>query len=421
MNTADSRLNTFGVQTRRGLAMAMIAVGAVLSACGAEQAPVAAEQAQPVKVLVMRSDDVPVVGQYPGRLEGSKEVQVRARVEGILLRRTYTEGQQVEAGQLLFEIDSAPFEVALNRAKAQLAQARASLSAAERRWRRASELIKTNAISQRDRDDAESELDEARATLQLAEAEVSAAQINLDYCKVRAPISGITSREQVSEGSLVGPSANSLLTSITQLDPLWVNISMPDEMVLLLRRLLKEGELSYDESQRAVQIETAGEQTHPHLGHINFSDSVIDRNTGTVQFRATVDNPEGSLLPGQFVRVSLKGLYSRNSMVLPERAVLQNAQGSYVYVVNAEQRAEVRPVTLGLEVEGGRIVDSGLEPGDTVVLEGLVRVRPGALLEPEVIEITYDYGPEPHFDDEPEAPQMKLVQADLPTAQERVQ
>ena len=215
MNTADSRLNTFGVQTRRGLVIAMIAVVAVLSACGAEQAPVAAEQAQPVKVLVMRSDDVPVVGQYPGRLEGSKEVQVRARVEGILLRRTYTEGQQVEAGQLLFEIDSAPFEVALNRAKAQLAQARASLSAAERRWRRASELIKTNAISQRDRDDAESELEEARATLQLAEAEVSAAQINLDYCKVRAPISGITSREQVSEGSLVGPSANSLLTSIT--------------------------------------------------------------------------------------------------------------------------------------------------------------------------------------------------------------
>ena len=421
MNTAVSRQIPCGLQKMPARLMALVLAATALAGCGEKPAPSTAEQAQPVKVIRMRSDDVPVVGQYPGRLEGSKEVQVRARVEGILLRRTYTEGQQVEAGQLLFESDAAPFEVALNRAQAQLAQARANLSAAERRWQRASELIKTNAISQRDRDDAESELEAARATLQLAEAEVSAAQINLEYCKVRAPISGITSREQVSEGSLVGPAGNSLLTSITQLDPLRVNISMPDEMVLLLRRLLKEGELRYDESQRAVQIETAGEQIHPHLGHINFSDSVIDRNTGTVQFRATVDNPDGSLLPGQFVRVSLKGLYSRNSIVLPERAVLQNAQGSYVYVVNAEQRAEVRSVTLGLEVDGGRVVDSGLEPGDTVVLEGLVRVRPGALLAPEVIELSYDYGPEPHFDDEPLQRALKLVKADTASREERVQ
>ncbi|WP_372876925.1 efflux RND transporter periplasmic adaptor subunit [Spongiibacter marinus] len=380
----------------------LVAVTTLLLVAGCDQTPPPApeERAQPVKTVVLKAEDVPVGGQYPGSMESSKEVQVRARVEGILLHRRYTEGARVEAGQLLYEIDAAPFEVALSRSRAQLANARASLSSAERRWRRASELIQSNAISQRDRDDAESGLEQARAAVQLAEAEVRAAQINVDYCKVRAPISGMTSRERVSEGSLVGPN-NSLLTTITQLDPLWVNISLPDEMVLLLRRMLKDGELSYDESQRAVLIETAGNQQHPHLGHIDFSDSTIDRRTGTVQFRATVANPDGSLLPGQFVRVRLQGLYSRNALVLPERAVLQNAKGSFVYVVNAQQRAEVRQVRLGLEVDGGRIVDAGLKAGEEVVVEGLVRVRPASLLAPQRIELTHNYGPKPNFADQP--------------------
>ncbi|WP_372863065.1 efflux RND transporter periplasmic adaptor subunit [Spongiibacter sp.] len=382
-----------------------VALAGVLVACDEAAVPAPVERAQAVKTLLLSPADVPVSGHYAGRMESSKEVQVRARVEGILLRRAYMAGQRVEAGQLLFEIDAAPFEVALSRSRAQLANARASLSSAERRWRRASELIQSNAISQRDRDDAESGLEQARAAVQLAEAEVSAAQINLSYCQVKAPIAGITSRELVSEGSLVGPN-NSLLTTITQLDPLWVNMSLPDEMVLLLRRMIKEGELSYDESQKAVIIETAGNQQHPYAGHIDFSDSAVDRLTGTVQFRATVANPDGSLLPGQFVRVRLQGLYSRDSLVLPERAVLQNAHGSYVYVVNGEQRAEVRQVGLGLEVEGGYIVESGLQAGEQVVVDGLVRVRPGALLAPELISLAYDYGPKPHFAD---APRQRLL------------
>lgn len=368
----------------------------VLSACDGAPPVAAVERSQPVKSLRLRPVDVPVGGQYPGRMESSQEVEVRARVEGILLHRRYTEGAAVAAGQLLYEIDAAPFEVALARSRAQLANAQAALSSAERRWRRASKLIKTNSISERERDDAESGLEQARAAVQLAKAEVQAAQINLDYCTVKAPIAGMTSREQVSEGSLVGP-GNSLLTTITRLDPLWVNISLPDEMVLLLRRMLKEGELTYDETKRAVLIETSGNQQHPQQGHIDFSDSTIDRRTGTVQYRATVPNPDGSLLPGQFVRVSLLGLYSRDAIVLPEKAVLQNAKGSFVYIVNGEQRAEVRQVQLGLEVTGGRIVEAGLKAGDEVVVEGLVRVRPGALLAPEAIELGYDYGPKPNF------------------------
>lgn len=342
------------------------------------------EHAQRVKVIKVEQRAVPVSEVFSGRAEGSKEVEVRARVEGILLRRAYVEGEKVEAGQLLYEIDAAPFEVALSRAEAQLAQAKATLSAAQRRWDRSTELIRKNAISQRDRDDAQSELEMARASVQLAQAEVRAAQISLDYCKVRAPISGITSRERVSEGSLVGPN-NNVLTTITQLDPIWVNMSLPDQIVILLRRMIKQGELAYDASQRGLKIETDVGEFHPYRGQVSFSDSAIDRRTGTIQYRATVPNPDGGLIPGQFLRVHFMGLYSADSIAIPERAILQDASGSFVYVVDAERRAKPRPVVVGLEVEGGLIIESGLNEGDRVVVDGMVRIRPGSLLDYEEV------------------------------------
>jgi membrane fusion protein (multidrug efflux system) len=332
-----------------------------------------------VNVLRVEALPVPIGGQYPGRALGSKEVQIRARVEGILLRRTYVEGQSVKAGQLLFQIDAAPFEVALNRSKAQLAQANAVLAAAQRRWNRAGELIKTNAISRRERDDTESDLDFARAAVQLAEAEVQAAQINLDYTQVKAPIAGVTSREQVSDGSLVGPS-NSLLTTITQLDPLWVTVSVPDKLVLTVREMIERGDAAYDAAKREVEIFTGSGESYPLAGHIDFTESAIDRLTGTVQLRATVPNPDGRLLPGQFLRLRLHGLFSLNAIVLPERAIQQGAQGVYVYRVDKNQRVEVVNITLGLESESGIIIDSGLQPGDLVVVDGVSRVQPGSLV-----------------------------------------
>lgn len=342
----------------------------------------------PIQVNVLRAVEhsVPIGGLYPGRTVGSKEVQVRARVEGILLRRAYTEGQAVTAGQLLFEIDAAPFVVALNRVKAQLAQANASLSAAERRWRRAQELIKTNAISRRERDDTESDLDFAKAAVKLAEAEVQAAQINLDYTQVKAPIAGITSREEVSEGSLVGPE-NSLLTTITQLDPLWINVSLPDKLVLGLRGMIDRGEAAF-EGKREVEVLVGQGETYPHFGLVNFTESAIDRRTGTVQLRAIIPNPESVLLPGQFLRVKLHGLMSLNSIVLPARAVMQGAQGAYVYKVGSDNQAEMLSVTLGMDAEEGVIIESGIEAGDLIVVDGVSRVQPGAVLATSELEVS---------------------------------
>ena len=362
-----------------------------LVACGNESP---AEQVHPpIEVNVVRAVEhsVPIGGLYPGRTVGSKEVQVRARVEGILLRRAYTEGQAVTAGQLLFEIDAAPFEVALNRVKAQLAQANATLSAAQRRWQRAQELIKTNAISRRERDDTESDLDFAKAAVKLAEAEVQAAKINLDYTQVKAPIAGITSREAVSEGSLVGPD-NSLLTTITQLDPLWVNVSLPDKLVLGIRRMIERGEAAF-EGKREVEIIVGQGEQYPFYGQINFTESAIDRRTGTVQLRAIIPNPDNALLPGQFLRVKLHGLMSLNSIVLPARAVLQGAQGTYVYKVGKDNKAEMVDVTLGMDADEGVIIESGVDAGDLIIVDGVSRVQPGAILDPRELEGANDSSP----------------------------
>jgi membrane fusion protein (multidrug efflux system) len=384
-----------------------------LVACGNESP---AEQVHPpIEVNVVRAVEhsVPIGGLYPGRTVGSKEVQVRARVEGILLRRAYTEGQAVTAGQLLFEIDAAPFEVALNRVKAQLAQANATLSAAQRRWQRAQELIKTNAISRRERDDTESDLDFAKAAVKLAEAEVQAAKINLDYTQVKAPIAGITSREAVSEGSLVGPN-NSLLTTITQLDPLWVNVSLPDKLVLGIRRMIDRGEAAF-EGKREVEIIVGQGEPYPYFGQVNFTESAIDRRTGTVQLRAIIPNPDNALLPGQFLRVKLHGLMSLNSIVLPARAVLQGAQGTYIYRVGKDNKAEMVDVTLGMDADEGVIIESGVDAGDLIIVDGVSRVQPGAILDPRELEGANDSSPS---EPEPIGPaEGESAQADITAAE----
>ncbi len=367
-------------------AICFLILATLISACDKKQQATPERPAIAVNVLKVDARAVPIGGLYPGRAMGSKEVQIRARVEGILLRRTYTEGQAVKAGQLLFQIDSAPFQVALNRSKAQLAQANAGLSAALRRWERAGELIKTNAISRRERDDAESDLNFAKAAVQLAEAEVEAAQINLDYTQVKAPIAGMTSREQLSEGSLVGP-GNSLLTEITQLDPIVVNVSLPDKLVLSIRRMIERGEVEFAEGKRDVEIILGPNDIYPHLGHVDFTESAIDKMTGTVQLRATVPNPDSSLLPGQFLRVRLHGLVSLKSIVVPARAIMQSAQGIYVFRVDKDNRAEIVNVTLGLESEEGVIIESGLNAGDLVVVDGVSRVQSGALLAPRLVKL----------------------------------
>lgn len=367
------------------LRVAALAGLLALAACGEDEqgGQAAAPTAPPPPQVTVQTVDltnVPIVEEYAGRTQGAREVQVRARVAGILLERTYEEGQTVRQGDLLFRIDPQPFKVKLQSAEAGLQQARARLTQAQRNWERAEDLWGSRTISARSHDDARAELDLARAAIAAAEAEVASARIDVGYTSVEAPVSGVTSLEGLPEGSLVGTSAdNSLLTTITQLDPIHVEFAFPEGEQMRRRQLLESGKASQDapEGRVPVAIVTGGGQVLPQEGWVDFTSSGVDPLTGTIKARAIVPNPDNRLLPGQFVRVRVKGLVRNDVAVIPDKALMQGPQGPFVYVVDAEGKAQVRPVQTAGLVDAGRIIEQGLKDGDKVITEGVIKVRPG--------------------------------------------
>ncbi|WP_420959305.1 efflux RND transporter periplasmic adaptor subunit [Brucella sp. IR073] len=333
-----------------------------------------------VSVVDVKPREVPLTYEYAARVSAFREVQVRARVGGILLHRNFTEGTEVKAGQVLFEIDPAPYEAELARAKAQLAQAEAQYTQSIRDAERAEQLVQQKVQSTATRDSAIATRDANAAAVAAAKAQVRTAELNLSYTKVTAPISGITSREQVPEGSLIGTDASSsLLTSITQLDPVYINFSFSDAEAAEIRRLLDVQEAKGgDPNKLKVKITFGDGQVYDHEGVIDFTSSSLDKETGTLGARAVVDNPDHRLIPGQFVRATIMGVTIDNAIVVPEAALMQGSQGQFVYVVGSDGKAQMRPVTVNRTVEGGWLVSSGLNPGDRVVTEGVMKVRPGA-------------------------------------------
>lgn len=332
-----------------------------------------------VTAVAVQPQEVGLTYEYAARISAYRDVQVRARVGGILLRRNFTEGATVKAGDLLFEIDPAPYEADLARARAQLQQAEAQYQQSIRDADRAQALVDQKVQSTATRDTALSTRDLNAAAVAAAKAQVRTAELNLEYTSVTAPIDGITSREQVSEGSLIGTdAASSLLTSITQLDPVYINFSFTDTEAAEMRRVLEDRKAKGLEANKlSVKISFGDGKVYEHLGIIDFTSSSLDTETGTLGVRAVVDNPERRLLPGQFVRATVTGVTVDNTIVIPEAALMQSPNGQFVYVVNDKGTAEVRPLSLGQQVENGWIVLSGLNAGDRVVTEGVIKVRPG--------------------------------------------
>ncbi|MDT8399548.1 MAG: efflux RND transporter periplasmic adaptor subunit [Pseudomonadales bacterium] len=345
-----------------------------------------AAPAAAVTVMTLTPQNIALKPEYIARTAGSRQVEVRARVEGILLTRHYDEGTPVAAGDLLFQIDPRPYEVELARAEAQLERAQAQFRSTQRDWNRAEAVFKKGVISESDKDAALSALELATAEVSVARAEVNAARINLDYTRVTAPISGITSREAVSEGSLVGPdgSAQSLLTTIVSIDPLYVTFSYPDTDFIEQRRLQA---ISPTAATLQAELLLPDGSLYRHDGVINFTDSVIDTNTSTVQARAVFPNPEQNLLPGQFLRIHLLGLELNNALLVPQEAVLQGSQGTFVYRIDGERRAQAVPVQTGRAIAGQWIITRGLAPGDRIISNGIVKVQPG-----QVVSISSDNG-----------------------------
>ena len=354
------------------------ALAAVFASAGCDKAaPPAPPPPPPVAVtlLVVAPREVPLVIEAVGRTEGSKEVEVRARVSGVLERVLYTEGAAVAANAPLFRIDRAPFEIALAQARAALAQEQSRNEQARREAGRLADLVAKRAISQREADDAASNLKTSGASLAAADAKVREAELNLSYTAVAAPIAGVTGRALRSQGSLVSAGTESgLLTTLSQTDPLWVRFAL-SEVELRLLRAGKEGGRGNE-----VRLQLPDGRTHAKAGRLNFAGSNVDTRLGTVQLRAAFANPDLSLLPGQFVRVQVV-VGMQQAILVPQSAVLAGDQGRFVWTLGAENKATPRPVEAGAWHGKDWIIQKGLKEGDQVIVDNLMRLRPGVVVQ----------------------------------------
>lgn len=321
----------------------------------------------PVTTQIAQPETVTVTGEFAGRVRGSREVEVRARVSGILERRLYNEGAVVEEGAELFQIEPAIYEIALQQAQAELTNAIADRNQAAREWQRVAALFERNAISARERDRDRSALELAEARVKSAEAHVAEAQLNLDYTIVRAPISGATGMETLSEGSLI--ERGELLTTLTQLDPVQVRFALPETDAALRR--------SPESLAHEVRLVLPDGSVYDREGVVDFTDSTVDASTGTVSTRAVFENPDSALTPGQFVRIRVPLEVLQDVFPIDPSAVSQGGQGPRVFLVHDGSTVEARQVTLGPLVDGRQIVVDGLSTGDVIVVDGHVALRDG--------------------------------------------
>jgi membrane fusion protein (multidrug efflux system) len=366
----------------------MLAAIASLAACGPSQPAGGFHGFPPAQVttFVVEPKAIPVAYEYVGQTTGSKEVEVRARVTGILERKLFDEGTAVKAGQVLFTIDPKPVAAQAAAADAEVARAQAQKVQAERELGRLKPLAERKAVGQKEADDAASNVDLAAAAVKSAQAKLAEINLSLGYTKVVAPIAGLSSRAPKSEGSLVTAN-DTLLTTIWQTNPIWVPFTISENEQLALNKAVADGRLVLPKDNGFdVQVQLADGTTFPRRGKINFSDSRVNPATGTFEMRAELPNADATLKPGQFVRVRLNGAVRKNALAVPQIAVLDGPQGKFVYVTDKDKDgkdvATTRPVTLGQWVEVGGvnqwIIESGLKPGDQVILDGIAKLRPGA-------------------------------------------
>ena len=389
----------------------LFAAVATLAGCGGGQ-PGGGMGFPPAQVTLatVQARDLPVSWEYVGQTTGSKDVEVRARITGILERKLYTEGAPVRPGQPLFEIDPRPLQAQMAAVEAEVARAQAQVAQAEREAARLKPLAERRAVGQKEADDAVSGAELARAGLKAAEARAAEVRLSLAYTRVNAPVAGLSSRAMKSEGSLV--TANeTLLTVISQVDPIWVPFNISENEQLAINRAVAAGRLTLPKDNGFdVAIKLADGSAFPRTGRINFTDTRVNPATGTYEMRAEIANRDQALKPGQFVRVQLKGAVRRDAIAVPQTAVLDGPQGKFVYVPGKDKDgkdiATPRPVTLGpwVESEGANlwIVESGLNAGERVIVDGMARVQPGGAIM---------VGPPPGAPGAPGAPGTSLPKA----------
>jgi len=354
---------------------AMLMITLYLAGC-TEEKKTAAPPPE-VSVITVEPQSVPVTFEYVAQTQSSHQVEIRARVSGFLDKRTYTEGAIVKEGQVLFLMDKKPFQAQLDAMQGALAQQQARLQTARANLARVKPLAAKNAVSQKDLDDAIGMEQAAAAAVQTAKAEVVQAQLNLSYCTIASPVTGISAEAMQQDGAYINPS-NSQLTTVAVLSPMWVNFSLSENEFKRYRTQVASGQLRPPEgSDYLIEVVLVDGSIFPFTGRITFAAPSYNAQTGTFLIRASVNNPEGILRPNQYVRARMKGAVRPNAILVPQRAVQQGAKGHFLWVVTKEAKAELRPVVIGDWSGDNIFIDEGLGAGDQVVVDGGLTLSPG--------------------------------------------
>lgn len=351
-------------------------------------APQGAPPPTPVSVAMVTESDIAAWDEFSGRLEAVERVDIRPRIGGVVLAKHFSEGALVAKGDLLLTIDPAPYEADVARAEAQVAAAQARATYTSSEYARARRLWDDRAISQRELDDRQNSLREAEANLKAAQAQLQVSHLNLGYTQVRAPVAGRIGKLEVTVGNLVAAGASApLLTTLVSVSPIYASFDADEKVVA---RALK-GISGFGSSARQalgripVQMGTSDVSDTPYTGKLQLIDNQVDARSGTVRVRAVFDNKDGQLMPGQFARIRMGQAQTARTLLVSERAIGTDQNKKYVLVVGADNKTEYREVTLGAPVEGLRTVHSGLRAGERIVVNGLQRVRPGDVVQPQVV------------------------------------
>lgn len=370
--------STFSGPLKLLVVMAVIGGLTMVGACGKKK-QAAPPTVPEVATVTVEPQRIELTTELPGRTAAFRTAEIRPQVNGIIQKRLFQEGSNVQAGQVLYQIDPATIQAALNNANAALSRAEANLPAIRSRVDRYKELLDSKAVSRQDYDDAAAALKQAEAEVEYSKATLENARINLGYTKVTAPISGRIGRSEVTDGALVTAHQPASLATIQQLDPIYVDVPQSTSELLALRGRMKEGRLQSGANQKSVRLILEDGTEYSKEGTLQFQDVTVDPSTGSVMLRIVVPNPQGVLLPGMFVRAVVKEGVNKNAILVPQQAVSRDPKGNpTAWVVDASGKVEARPLTLDRTVGPRWLVAKGLAAGDNVVVEGMQKVRPGA-------------------------------------------
>jgi membrane fusion protein (multidrug efflux system) len=369
--------------TRQQVRLAIFSSLFILAACGEKPQQAMGDMKVPVSVVTVQPKPTPVFIELPGRVQAIKDAQIRARVTGIVTEINFKQGSDVKEGQLLFTIDPAPYRAQRDQAAAQLKNAEADVRSARLFAQRYAKLIKVNAISRQEYDNAVARAGQAEAAVAAAKAALQSADINLGYTKVVSPIDGRIGKSLVTEGALVSASAATEMATVQQLDRVYVDVTRSTTQLAQLRRALAEGILSQSpEGDAIAQVLLEDGSTYGHDGKLLFSGVTVDPTTGQVNLRAIFPNPDQILLPGMYVRVRLQQGVDEKALLVPQQAIQRTADGLSSLMVVKEGKVQPVAVSVGTQVGGSSIIYKGLNPGDVVVVEGFQKIRPGAAVQP---------------------------------------